>query len=137
MKVVIAAFALACSCQAIADGSVVDLGSSFVCMDVSPTPMRITDKGLVMGGVVYPLINPNASSSPTITNAIFGSADGLSEIDVHQNENGGVSVSYMKFRVNPIDAGGDPDKFKIFEKASFGVEEPPAYFHSKNRGCRN
>lgn len=115
----------------------VDLSKSFTCPDVSPTPMHITKGGLLMGGVLYPTVNSNASMSARITTSIFGSDDGMNEIDVRQEDNGSVTVSYMKFKVNPIDALGSPDDNKLFEKASFSLESPPIFFHSKNQGCKN
>ncbi|MBE0184159.1 hypothetical protein FOT90_00910 [Klebsiella aerogenes] len=120
-----------------ANAGMVDLNKPFTCPDVSPTPMQITDAGLKMNGVTYGLIDPNASSIPSITNSIFGSSDGLIEIDIRQNSDSGkVDVSYMKFRSGEF-ASPDPDKRKIFEKASYKIEDPPAYFFSKNQGCKN
>lgn len=118
-------------------GGSVDLGRPFTCLDVSPMPMRITGAGLVMGGVLYPIIDPNASLSPRVTNAIFGGQDGLSEINVMQFGDGRVNVSYMKFKYNPYELGVDPDKAKVYEKASYSVENPPVFFKSKNQGCKN
>jgi hypothetical protein len=114
-----------------------DLSQPFICPDISPTPMRIVENGLMMNGVVYPLKNPNSSWSPLITNTIFGSRDGLEEIDVMQHGNGKVDVSYMKYRFNPYESEVNPDKAKAFEKASYSIEDPPAYFFSKGQGCQN
>ncbi|MDE5205552.1 hypothetical protein QNN88_13095 [Citrobacter sp. ANG330] len=118
--------------------SSIDLSKPFTCKDVSPSPMRITEKGLIMGGVLYPLYNPNAASTPALTNTIFRSRDNLEEIDVVQYASDGkVSVSYMKFY-------NDPDQFtdyeaidnnKIFEKASGEAVDPKPFYHSKNQGC--
>ena len=115
----------------------VDLNKPFICPDISPIAMQITKDGLKMGGVFYSLTDPNASSAPSITNAIFSSDDGLNEIDIKQYTTGTVDVSYIKFSIRPYDAGINPDEVKIFEKASFSVENPPSYFSSQNKGCRN
>lgn len=118
--------------------SPIDLSKPFICKDVSPTPMRITEKGLIMGGVLYPLYNPNAASTPMLTNTIFRSRDNLEEIDVVQHSsNGEVSVSYMKFRSNPDQFLDDVsiEKNKIFEKGSFEAVNPGPTYYSKNQGC--
>ncbi len=99
--------------------SPIDLSKPFICKDISPTPLHITEKGLIMGGVVYPLYNPNAASTPKLTNAIFRSKDNLEEIDVRQDaEDGKVDVSYMKFSINPDALANDAaiENSKIFEK---------------------
>lgn len=121
---------------AVARVEVVDLSLPFTCPDVSPAPLRINEKGLVMSGVFYPLVNPNASLSPIITNAVFTGIGGVSEIDVFQHSDGSVDVSYMKYKKR---SSGKVrvDSDKIFEKASYSVENQPAYFYSKNQGCRN
>ncbi len=90
-----------------------------------------------MNGLTYHLVDPNASSIPEITNIIFGSDDNLSEIDVRQDGSGALEVSYMKFRSDPTRTNVNIDQLKVFEKASFSIENPPAYFFSKNRGCHN
>ncbi|WP_297122705.1 hypothetical protein [uncultured Enterobacter sp.] len=116
----------------------IDLSKPFVCKDISPTPMRITEKGLIIGGIVYPLYNPNAASTPTMTNSIFRSKDNLEEIDILQYASDGeISVSYMKFYSDPDQFMDEAliEKNKIFEKASFAVDNPNPYFHSKNQGC--
>lgn len=130
-------FALLLSVFGVVNAEVVDLSLPFTCPDVSPTPMRINEKGLVMGGGIYPLVNPNTSLNPAITNTVFGDNDGLIEVDVIQYESGKVDVSYMRFRVNPAYVTGDQDDNKIFEKASYGTIEGASYFHSKNQGCKN
>ena len=103
--------------------SSIDLSKPFTCKDVSPSPMRIIEKGLIMGGVLYPLYNPR---------------DNLEEIDVVQYASDGkVSVSYMKFYSNP-DQFTDYesiDNNKIFEKASGKAVDPKPFYHSKNQGC--
>ncbi|HCD1999511.1 hypothetical protein [Citrobacter farmeri] len=118
--------------------SSIDLSKPFTCKDVSPSPMRIIEKGLIMGGVLYPLYNPNAASTPVLTNTIFRSRDNLEEIDVVQYASDGkVSVSYMKFYSNP-DQFTDYesiDNNKIFEKASGKAVDPKPFYHSKNQGC--
>ncbi|EEO4822869.1 hypothetical protein G6K72_004441 [Salmonella enterica subsp. enterica serovar Rubislaw] len=118
---------------------VIDLSKPFTCKDVSPSPMHITEKGLIMGGVLYPLYNANAASTPVLTNAIFRSRDNLEEIDVVQyTSDGKVSVSYMKFYSDPDQFIGDfeaIDNNKIFEKASGEALDPKPFYHSKNQGC--
>ncbi|EBT2241105.1 hypothetical protein CJH86_05505 [Salmonella enterica] len=122
-------------------GESIDLSKPFTCKDVSPSPMHITEKGLVMGGVLYPLYNPNAASTPVLTNAIFRSRDNLEEIDVVQYASDGkVNVSYMKFYSDPdqLVASGNfeaIDNNKIFEKASGEALDPKPFYHSKNQGC--
>jgi len=116
----------------------IDLSKPFICKDVSPTPMRITDKGLMMGGVLYPLYNPNAASIPTLTNTIFRSRDNLEEIDIVQYaDDGKISVSYMKFRFDPDQFFDDAaiENNKIFEKGSFKAMNPGPKYFSKNQGC--
>lgn len=116
----------------------IDLSKPFLCKDVSPTPLHITEKGLVMGGVLYPLYNPNAASTPKLTNTIFRSRDSLEEIDVVQYaSNGKVSVSYMKFRSNPDQFLDDAsiENNKIFEKGSFEALNPGPNYYSQNQGC--
>lgn len=115
----------------------VDLNLPFVCPDISPTSMMITKAGLTMGGVIYPLTDPNASSVAEISTSIFTSDDGLNEIDIRQNDTGEVEVSYMKFKEKIDEYIGDSDKLKVFEKASFSIKNPPPYFFSKNKVCRN
>lgn len=115
----------------------VDLGEPFTCPDVSPTAMRITDRGLVVSGITYPLISANTSSIPGVTNSTFGSNDGLIEIDVMQTHDGDVNVSYIRLKARTSDAGTDIDSNKVFERGSSGVDDPPPYFHSSNKGCRN
>lgn len=119
--------------------SPIDLSKPFICKDISPTPLRITEKGLIMGGVVYPLYNPNAASTPKLTNAIFRSKDNLEEIDVRQDaEDGKVDVSYMKFSINPDELTNDAaiENSKIFEKGSFKAYNPGPKYFSKNQGCQ-
>lgn len=117
----------------------VDLEQPFTCKDISPTPMRITEKGLIMGGVLYPLHTANASSTPAFTTTIFRSRDHLEEIDVVQKaSNGSVNVSYMKFRANPDQFVDDVsiENNKIFEKGSFDALNPGPRYHSRNQGCK-
>lgn len=117
---------------------VIDLSKPFVCKDISPAPLRITEQGLIMGGTLYPLYNPNAASSPELKNSIFRSHDNTEEIDVVQYaSDGSVSVSYMKFRRNIDDLLSDTaiEQNKIFEKGSFlPVKSDPTYY-SKGQGC--
>lgn len=118
--------------------SPIDLSKPFICKDISPTPLHITEKGLIMGGVVYPLYNPNAASTPKLTNAIFRSKDNREEIDVRQDaEDGKVDVSYMKFSINPDALANDAaiENSKIFEKGSFKAYNPGPKYYSKNQGC--
>lgn len=91
-----------------------------------------------MGGVLYPLYIPNAASTPVLTNTIFRSQDNLEEIDVVQYASDGtVSVSYMKFNINPdqLTDYESIDNNKIFEKASGKAVDPKPFYHSKNQGC--
>lgn len=91
-----------------------------------------------MGGVLYPLYNPNAASTPRITNAIFRSRNNLEEIDVVQDtKDGSVDVSYMKFRSNPDQFMDDAsiENNKIFEKGSFEAVNPGPTYYSENQGC--
>ncbi|HGB5300385.1 TPA: hypothetical protein ACIVOM_003626 [Salmonella enterica subsp. enterica serovar Virchow] len=135
-KIIIGALLALASIAAHAES--IDLSKPFTCPDVSPAPMHITERGLVMGGVLYPIYNSNASLTPVLTNAIFRSRDNLEEIDVVQySSNGKVSVSYMKFKSNP-DQFTDYDAIdnnKIFEKASGEAVDPKPFFYSKNQGC--
>lgn len=126
------------SAQAGMFDSSIDLSKPFTCKDVSPSPLRITEKGLIMGGVLYPLYNPNAASTPVLTNTIFRSRDNLEEIDVVQYASDGkVNVSYMKFYSDPDQFTNyeDMDKNKVFEKASGEAVDPKPFYHSKNQGC--
>lgn len=116
----------------------IDLSKPFVCKDISPSPLRITEKGLIMGGVLYPLYNPNAASTPALTNTIFRSRDNLEEIDIVQyTRNGKVDVSYMKFRSNPDQFTDDIsiENNKIFERGSFKASNPGSTYYSNNQGC--
>ncbi|HEX4499612.1 MAG TPA: hypothetical protein VH187_00360 [Scandinavium sp.] len=116
----------------------IDLSKPFICKDISPTPMHITDKGLIVSGVLYPLYNSNSSSTPVLTNTIFRSLDNLEEIDIIQNsDNGKVNVSYMKFRINPDQLINDEsiENNKVFEKGSFDAVNPGPTYYSKNQGC--
>lgn len=118
--------------------SAIDLSQPFTCKDISPSPLRITEKGLIMGGVLYPLYNSNAASTPVLTNTIFRSRDNLEEIDVVQYaRDGKVSVSYMKFYSDPDQFTDDEaiDNNKNFEKASGEAIDPKPFYHSKNQGC--
>ncbi|WP_368894340.1 hypothetical protein [Kluyvera ascorbata] len=126
------------SVQASIFSNAIDLSKPFTCKDISPSPMRITEKGLMMGGVLYPLYNPNAASTPRITNAIFRSRNNLEEIDVVQDtKDGSVDVSYMKFRSNPDQFMDDAsiENNKIFEKGSFEAVNPGPTYYSENQGC--
>ncbi|RJT50745.1 hypothetical protein [Rahnella variigena] len=119
--------------------SAIDLSKPFTCKDVSPSPMRITEKGLIMGGVLYPVYNSNAATTPVLTNTIFRSRDNLEEIDIVQYaSNGKISVSYMKFYSDPdkITDYEEIDNNKIFEKASREAVDPKPFYHSKNAGCK-
>ncbi|MEQ4454281.1 hypothetical protein ABNT06_23130 [Kosakonia sacchari] len=116
----------------------IDLSKPFICKGISPSPLRITEKGLIMGGVLYPLYNPNAASTPALTNTIFRSRDNLEEIDIVQYaRNGKVDVSYMKFRSNPDQFTDDIsiENNKIFERGSFKASNPGSTYYSNNPGC--
>ncbi|EID4122201.1 hypothetical protein LBX38_003260 [Salmonella enterica] len=146
-KIIVGALLLALAGVAHANGMTIsngnkaesiDLSKPFTCPDVNPAPMHITEKGLIMGGVLYPLYDPNASLTPVMTNTIFRSRDNLQEIDVVQYASDGkISVSYMKFRSDPdqLTNYDEIDSNKVFEKASGEALQPKPFFYSKNQGC--
>ncbi|MFM4996290.1 hypothetical protein [Aeromonas sanarellii] len=119
----------------------VDLSAPFICRDISPNKMYLSDNKLHVGGFTYNMHNENTSSIHAITNSQFLSEDQFTIIEIRQySSSGEIEVSMMRLNApySLINPNHDLSKYKIKEVVSFDISESnDPKLIGGNQGCKN
>ncbi|MBL0542305.1 hypothetical protein [Aeromonas caviae] len=119
----------------------VDLSAPFLCKDISPNKIYLSDNELHVGGLTYSMYNENASSTHVVTNLQFLSKDQYTLVEIRQySRSGDIEVSMIKLSIpyGLITHSNDFSKYKVREVVSFDTSDSSdPKLMGDNQGCQN